>query len=183
MQARKDYIIQFVGLSLGEHLYEYHISDNFFEGLAYSEIKQAAIDVKMSLLKQSSMMILHFNISGTVKAACDRCTEEFDMPISGDYKLIVKVGGSVTGDEDDDIITVSANEHELDLYQHLYEYITLSLPIKRVHPENKKGESSCNKEVINKLNNFLIEGVKEEEETEQEEMDPRWAALKNIHLN
>jgi uncharacterized metal-binding protein YceD (DUF177 family) len=182
MYNRKEYIVQFVGLSMGEHLYEYHINDAFFEGLDYSEIQRGNILVKMLLLKQSSMMILRFEISGTVKAACDRCTEEFDLPIHGEYKLIVKVGGSITGDEDDDIITVAANEHELDLSQHIYEYITLSLPIKRVHPDNAKGESTCNMEVLNKLNDFLIEEEKSDEDDE-EPLDPRWNELKNISLN
>ena len=60
MRTPKEYIIQFVGLSVGEHLYDFHISDKFFESLDYSEIKQGDIIVKLTLLKQSSMMILHW---------------------------------------------------------------------------------------------------------------------------
>ena len=123
------------------------------------------------------MMVLHFEISGTVKMDCDRCTEEFDLPIEGNYKLIVKVGGHESGDENDDIITVAANEHELDLSQYLYEYITLSLPIKRVHPNDAKGKITCNKKVLKKLGDFLIE------EEKKEDTDPRWNDLKNIKLN
>ncbi|MFY9311132.1 MAG: DUF177 domain-containing protein [Bacteroidia bacterium] len=180
MQNRREYIIQFVGLAIGEHLYEYVITDKFFEDREYSEIQKSNINLKINLLKQSTMMVLHFDISGTVKADCDRCTEEFDLPITGNYKLIVKVGGSLTGDEDDDIITIPANEHELDLSQHIYEYIALSLPIKRVHPDNKKGEPTCNKEMLEKLSSFLTEEEKSEEE---EPTDPRWDGLKNITLN
>lgn len=178
MRTPKEYIIQFVGLSVGEHLYDFHISDKFFESLDYSEIKQGDINVKLTLLKQSSMMILHFEISGTVKINCDRCTAEYDLPIEGNYKLIVKVGGSDTGNEDDDIITVAANEHELDLSQYLYEYIALSLPIKRVHPDNEKGETTCDKKMLKKLKDFLIE-----EEKKEDSSDPRWDDLKNISLN
>ena len=182
MQNRREYIIQFVGLAIGEHLYEYVITDKFFEDREYSEIKKSNITLKINLLKQSAMMVLHFDISGTVKADCDRCTEEFDLPIQGNYKLIVKVGGSLTGDEDDDIITIPANEHELDLSQHIYEYIALSLPIKRVHPDNEEGEPTCNKEMLKKLSSFLIEEEKVEEK-EEESTDPRWDDLKNIMLN
>lgn len=178
MRTPKEYIIQFVGLSVGEHLYDFHISDKFFESLDYSEIKQGDINVKLTLLKQSSMMILHFEISGTVKINCDRCTAEYDLPIEGNYKLIVKVGGSDTGNEDDDIITVAANEHELDFSQYLYEYIALSLPIKRAHPDNEKGEATCDKKMLKKLNDFLIE-----EEKKEDSSDPRWDDLKNISLN
>ncbi len=179
MQNRKECSIQFVGLNMGEHLYEYTIDDKFFENRDYSEIKKANISLKINLLKQSTMMVLQFEISGSIKTECDRCTEEFDLPISGNYKLVVKVGGSITDDENDDIITISASEYELDLSQYIYEYIMLSIPIKRIHPDDLQGHTTCNKEMLEKLNTFLIEEEKEEEET----TDPRWDELKNIMLN
>ncbi|MDQ3046379.1 MAG: DUF177 domain-containing protein [Bacteroidota bacterium] len=177
MKAGKDYKIQFAGLSTGEHTYEFEVGDKFFENLEYSEIKKSSIHIDLILLKQSTMMMMEFKISGTVKMDCDLCNVEFDLPISGEHKLIVKVGGHLTGDEDDDIITVAANEHELDLSQYLYEYIALSLPIKRIHPPDAKGKSTCDKEVLKKLKKFLTEKEKEDPE------DPRWNDLKNIKLN
>lgn len=177
MQAGKAYIIQFVNLGLGEHEFEFDVNDKFFENLEYSEIKHGNIQVKLTLIKQSTMMILQFNIGGTVKMNCDRCYGEFDLPIAGDYRLIVKVGSHDVGDEDDDIISIAANEHELDLSQFIYEYIMLSLPLKRVHPDDENGKSTCDQEMLNKLNNYLVgnEG--------DEPVDPRWDGLKNIKLN
>ena len=177
MQAKKEYVIQFVGLSVGEHEYEFEVDDKFFEDLDYSEIKQGNIRIKLKLLKQSQMMSLQFEIGGTVRSICDHCAEEFDLPLMGDHKLMVKVGGSDTGNEDDDIITIAANEHELDLSQYIYEYITLSLPIKRVHLEDKDGNAKCDKEMLEKLKNFIVE------EEGEESTDPRWNDLKNIKLN
>lgn len=177
MQAGRGYIIQFVGLSVGKHEYEFEIKDKFFEPRDYSEIKKGNIKVDLELLKQSTMMSLIFKISGTVKVDCDLCTEEFDLPIAGEYKLIVKIGGSDEDNEDDDIITVAANEHELDLEQFIYEYIVLSLPIKREHPLDKKGNSTCNKEMLEKIKQYLID------KDPEEETDPRWDGLKNIKLN
>jgi len=177
MYAGKEYIIQFVGLAIGEHEFEFNVGNKFFENLDYSEIKQGNIKVKLTLIKQSTMMVLQFAVSGTVKMNCDRCSMEFDMPINGDYKLIVKVGGHEVGDEDDDIISIAANEHELDLSQFIYEYIMLSLPLKRVHPDDKKGNPTCDKEMLKKLNNYLTE------KSDEEPSDPRWEGLKNIKLN
>ncbi|CAN5318619.1 DUF177 domain-containing protein [soil metagenome] len=179
MQTRKEYIIQFVGLNIGLHEYKFEVGDLFFKDFEYSEIQHANIVVNLNLLKQSQMMVLEFEIGGTVKMECDLCTGEFDLPITGLHKLIVKVGGSDTGNEDDDIITVAANEHQLDLAQYIYEYITLSLPIKRVHPLDKEGNSTCDKEVLKKLEKFIVEEEKEEEDKN----DPRWNDLKNIKLN
>ncbi|MCE3280761.1 MAG: hypothetical protein K0S44_2952 [Bacteroidetes bacterium] len=123
------------------------------------------------------MMSLEFKISGTVKVPCDLCTEEFDMPITGDYKLIVKVGGSDTANEDDDIIMIAANEHELDLAQYIYEYIVLSLPIKRVHPDDEDGNSTCDPEMIEKVKKYLTD------DPGDDKSDPRWDGLKGIKLN
>lgn len=172
MVAGKEYIIQFAGLSLGEHKYEFEIGDKFFESLEYSEIKQGKIHIDLSLLKQSTMMVLEFRIGGTVKTECDLCTNPFDLPLEGIYRLIVKVGGHETGDEDDDIIYVAANEHELDLSQYMFEYIALSLPIKRVHPEGE-----CDEETLKKLKDYITDS------DETSSTDPRWDKLKNIKLN
>lgn len=177
MAAGREYIIQFVGLGVGKHEYEFDIKDKFFEQRDYSEIKRANIKVNLELLKQSAMMSLTFKVSGTVNVNCDLCTDEFDLPIEGEYKLIVKVGGSDATEEDDDIITIAANEHELDLEQYIYEYIVLSLPIKREHPKDKKGNYTCNKETLEKLQNYIIENEPDEQ------TDPRWDGLKNIKLN
>lgn len=177
MKAGKDYVIQFASLSLGEHEYQFEIGDKFFENLDYSEIKHGDVTIKLTLQKQSTMMILHSEIKGTVKVNCDVCTAEFDLPIEGNYKLIVKVGGHETGDEDDDIITIAANEHQLDLRQYFYEYITLLVPIRRVHPEDENGESTCDKQTLNKLKNYLTD------REGGDPSDPRWNDLKNIKLN
>ena len=177
MKAGKDYVIQFASLSLGEHEYQFKIGDKFFENLDYSEIKQGTITIDLKLLKQSTMMILESEIRGTVKVNCDVCTGEFDLPIGGNYRLIVKVGGHDTGDEDDDIITIAANEHQLDLRQYFYEYITLLVPIKRVHPEDENGNPTCDKSTLNKLKNYLTD------QEPQDPIDPRWNDLKKIKLN
>lgn len=177
MKTRKEFIIQFVGLSFGKHIFEYNINDKFFANLyPDSEIKQGNILVKVELLKQSAMMVLNFEISGTVKVNCDRCTDEFDLPINGNYQLVVNIGGHDTGEEDD-IITISSNESELDLSQFIYEDIILSLPIKRVHPDNEMGESTCDNEMLKKLNDFLVP------EPPKDDLDPHWESLKNIKLN
>jgi uncharacterized metal-binding protein YceD (DUF177 family) len=180
MAGGKEYKIQFVGLAPGKHDYEFRVTDKFFEDHEYSEIKQANLKVDLSLLKQSTMMSLDFKISGTVKVPCDLCTEEFDLPLDGEYQLIVKVGGNDEQDEDDDIITVAANEHELDLKQYIYEYIVLSLPIKRVHPPDAKGNSTCDPEMIEKMKKYLTDKPGEDDE---DDTDPRWDGLKGIKLN
>jgi len=65
-----------------------------------------------------------------------------------------------------------ADEHELDLQQHFYEYIHLALPIKRVHPDDQSGNSTCDPVMLKKLKELIVE--------EKYENDPRWDELKRL---
>ncbi len=165
----KKYIIQFGGLSIGNHNFEFHVDDAFFEDFEYSEIKKGNIIVDISLEKQETMLILNFTINGNVNISCDRCTDFFDIPISTNEQLIIKFGEK-DFEETDDILVIPFTEHKVDLSQLIYEYINLSLPIKRVHPDDKQGKATCNPEIIK-----FMEGLSEKEST-----DHRWDALKKL---
>lgn len=164
----KTYIISFAGLSVGRHDFEFKVDDSFFEGLDYSEIRKADVDVVLQLQKQSTMLILDFELKGTVNVPCDRCSEMFDQPISSKAQLIVKFDDEVSDDED--VVTLAHAETEIDVAQYLYEYISLALPYKRVHPN----ESDCNKEVLGKL--------KKMEAQAEEKTDTRWDKLKKLKV-
>ena len=56
--------------------------------------------------------------------------------------------------------------------------IALSIPLRHVHP-NEKGENGCNQEMLNRLGNI----IHDEDDEEEQEIDPRWAALKNLKNN
>jgi len=52
----------------------------------------------------------------------------------------------------------------------LYEYVHLLLPIRRVHPEDEKGKSACDPEIIRLL----------EASPRPSEPDPRWEILNTL---
>ena len=98
----------------------------------------------------------------------------FFQPIACENRLLIKFGKD-RDDSDPDIITIPADEHELDIKQYLYEFIHLALPIQRVHPEDKTGKSSCNPDMLQKLNQHII--------NDEKENDPRWDELKKLINN
>ena len=169
MGTLKKYIIQFGGLSIGNHNFEFHVDDAFFENFEYSEIKKGNIIVNISLEKQETMLMLSFNIYGKVNIICDRCSDFFDIPISTNEQLIIKFGDE-DFEETDDILVIPFSEHKIDLSHLIYEYINLSLPIKRVHPDDKQGNPTCNPEIIKIM----------EELSEKESTDHRWDVLKKL---
>lgn len=161
----KEYRIPFIGLKVGTHEYDFHLQDKFFEAFEYSQIEHGNIEVKLYLEKQSTMLVLRFEMAGKVGLLCDRCGDPIDQTISGKHQLIVKFGDR-TGDTDDDVVVLGPAESEVDVSQFLYEYAHLDLPVRHVH----KTEAECNQEVLKQLKKYAVE----------DDADERWIALKNM---
>lgn len=174
MNYMKQFMISFSGLSLGKHDYEFEVENAFFESLEFSEIKKGNVHVDMTLEKHTVMLVLNFSFSGDVTVTCDRCADEFEIPVSGDNRLIIKFG-STPMEESEDIIVISEGEHEIDVSQFIYEYIILALPLQRIHPDDEEGNSLCDPEVLKKLEEI---SVKQSSGT-----DPRWDALRGLNEN
>jgi uncharacterized metal-binding protein YceD (DUF177 family) len=168
------YRIVYQGLSQGVHEFDIDIDNSFFENLEYSDIKKGNLKVNIVLHKKSSFLELDFQINGNVELLCDRCLDEYSQVIDYEGKLFVKFSESA-GDLAENIICLLPSEHELDVSHYIYESISLSIPLKRVHPDDENGETTCNPEMLKNLDNYKIE-----EPTEDENIDPRWNDLKNL---
>jgi uncharacterized protein len=165
------YAIPLVGLKEGRHTFEFEINEAFFEQFEESEVQKGKLIAHVAMEKHSSLAELEIRIEGAVLICCDRCLEMFLHPVDCDDRLIVKFGKSV-GEDDPDIISLPADAPELDLKQHFYEFILLALPIRRVHPDDSRGESTCDPEMLKKLREHLTE--------EEHNTDPRWDELKKL---
>ncbi len=166
-----DYEIPFKGLGLGTHQFDFEIGDTFFQSLSYSEIAKGKVMAAVEMIKESTMLILDFMLKGEVELDCDRCLEKYSQPLEGSFKLIVKFGEEPE-EVSDEIITIPFEQAAFDLRHYFYEYIVLLLPLKHVHPDDEKGNSTCD-----------VEMLKQIEKHGKRDSDPRWAALKNIKLD
>ncbi|MDR7209688.1 DUF177 domain-containing protein [Flavobacterium piscis] len=176
MSKIREFLIPFVGLKLGKHHFEYQISKEFFENFDYDEFQNSNIKVNVVLDKSSNMLELDFKHKGTVNVPCDLTSEDFDLPIKGKMKLIVRFGDEFNNDNEE-LLILPHGEFELDLSQYIYEMIALSVPLKRVHPGVKDG--SLQTEALSKLNELTVKEQKEESKQE-EDIDPRWDKLKKL---
>ncbi|WP_166921091.1 YceD family protein [Flavobacterium poyangense] len=176
MSKTKEFLIPFVGLKLGKHHFEYQISNAFFENFDYDEFQNSDIKVALVLDKKGNMMELDFKHKGTINVPCDLTSEEFDLPIKGKMKLIVRFGDEFNNDNEE-LLILPHGEHEIDVAQYIYEMIALSVPLKRVHPGVKDG--SLQTEALTKLNELTVKEQKEESKQE-EDIDPRWDKLKKL---
>jgi uncharacterized metal-binding protein YceD (DUF177 family) len=179
MSKTKEYVIPFVGLKLGKHKFEYQINNAFFEIFDYNEFQNSDIKVNVILDKKSNLLEIDFKHKGTVNVPCDLTSEDFDLPVKGKLKLIVRFGDTYNNDNEE-LLILPFGEFEIDIAQYIYEMIALSIPLRRVHPGIKDG--SLKTEALTKLKELAIEEQKKEnkEEKEEENIDPRWDKLKQL---
>ncbi|MDI9339466.1 MAG: DUF177 domain-containing protein [Sediminibacterium sp.] len=174
--GKKEYIIQFSGLSIGNHEFEFKITGTFFEQFEDSEIERADIAVKATLVKQNYLMQLLFDIEGTVGIACDRCLKDFDFPVEMTEKLVVKHGNP--DESNDEILVIPEGASEIQLSQYLYEYIMVSIPARRVPCEIDEEQFKCDTETLQRLNQ-----ISTSEERSDEELNPLWVQLNKLKDN
>ena len=173
MSYLKDFIIPFEGLSIGNHEFIFDVNHLFFEEITYSELKNGQVKVKLDFEKQETMLILSFSIEGSIEVTCDRCADNFNYPIKGEQQLLIQFGDQFI-EESSDIIVIPRGDSEVNLAPYIYEYIFLMLPIQKIHPDNKNGKSTCNPEMLKKLNELSYK---------EKQHDPRWDALKKLKKN
>jgi len=178
MDWRTKYNLEFKGLKEGLHEFEFKIEDKFFEHFDQEMVSVGDLDVKVELEKRNTFMKLYFDINGWVELTCDRCLDVYRQKINQQNELFVKFSEN-DYEDDDEVIWLLPEEYKINLAQVIYEYIVLGIPMKHVHPDKKNGESGCNPEMIERLDNH----IPQEEEEEEKNSDPRWEALRKLKNN
>ncbi len=183
------YNIPLKGLAEGAHKFEYILNDQYFKSIgdADSDIKRGTVNVEVSVKRISSTFEFNFTLTGQVYVPCDRCLDDMAIDIDTKNRLIVKFGQEYS-EESDEIVIIPENEGEINIAWFLYEFVTLSIPMKHVHPPGK-----CNKMMSSKLNKYkavssdddaeedVSDSIEEIDlETDTDNNDPRWDTLKGL---
>jgi uncharacterized protein len=185
------YTIDIFRLNNKVHEYDFEVSDEFFEHFEGSYISKGELVVHVVLDKSDTMLTAGFSIKGKVELTCDRTLEKFEEPVYVKDRVIFKFG-----DEDreisDEIFMISRNTQRLELAQHIYDFIVLSLPMKKIHPRLREEDASFDE-------GDTVEGVliytspadsaspvgndPENDNQQDGPIDPRWEILKNLKNN
>ena len=192
MVKEKDFLIQFSGLKAGEHRFEYHIENDFFDLFNYDEFNNVNINVEAILLKKETMMELFLSHKGTVNVPCDVTNEDFDLSVNGSLKLIVKFGEEFNNDNEE-LLILPHEAFQFSLAQFIYEMIVLSVPYKRVHPsiaddyeteDEFSGLDFLDDEDLEMIHDDGLTDTENEttgdDSPENKETDPRWDELKKL---
>jgi uncharacterized metal-binding protein YceD (DUF177 family) len=122
----------------------------------------------------STVLEFEMEAVGTVNVNCDLTNEPFDQEIEANLELLVKFGEKFN-DDDDEILIIPHGEHQVNIAQYVYEMIVLAVPLKRIHPGVLDGTMTS--EALKKLEELQ---PKESKEKNEDNIDPRWDALKNL---
>ena len=173
MKPKNDFNIEFSGLKLGHHNFDFDISETFFNDYNYCDFSHADINIDVALIKKTTIMEFNIVVRGNVRIKCDLTNEPYDQPIDNNIDLVVKFGNEFNN-EDDEILIIPHGEYKINLAQYIYELIILSVPAKRIHPGVIDG--SLKSEILN-----ILEDLKPKEN--KKTVDPRWEKLKEIITN
>lgn len=166
-------------LALKTHHFEYELTRDFFAEFDPKGelIADGNLLADVELIKTDRLLTLNFHIDGTVRLTCDRSLDEFDQPLTVDNQLLVRYGDEAK-ELDDDVLQITPDTQTLPLAQHLYDYIGLALPMKKLHPRFQN-EPDDNPDADTKL--IFSTRQHDNNEDDDDPTDPRWAALKNLN--
>ena len=179
------YNLQLKTLSEGTHHQEFDLDNQFFADVEGPEINAGDVKAQIEINKTSHNIELTITLTGQVETTCDRCLDSLWVDIDVEESLYIKFGKTYS-EESDDLIVISEEEGVFNIAWTLYEFCALAIPICHSHADGE-----CNAEMMKILNQHSVREIDDESEdgdndiktTENDEVDPRWAALKNIFNN
>ena len=170
MKPNSKYKIEFAGLKIGNHQFNFKVDKKFFDSFSFSDFNDVSVNIDIDLTKKSTLLELNFILEGRVNVNCDLTNEPFERLIKHEAALVVKFGHEFNN-EDDEILVLPHGEHKLYVEQYIFELIVLSLPPKRIHPGVEDG--SLKSEILD-----ILEDLKPKENSNL--ADPRWEQLKSL---
>lgn len=167
MSRNEDMIIRFSGLKLGVYTYSFTLAREFFDEWKMDEIEDGNVKINVEMERKEHLLLFRFDLAGEVTVPCDRCLGPLTLPIEGEENLTVSFSDTETTLDEEQLI-LPEDATEVDLAQHLYEYVAVRLPLFRSHPEGE-----CDPEVVSRI-------AEEGHSRPEGETDPRWDALKQL---
>jgi uncharacterized metal-binding protein YceD (DUF177 family) len=175
------YNIDIYGLEDKQYDYDMESGDAFFEELEQDLIEHGHFKTHVVLVKSSTMLQLNFHTEGSVELLCDRTLEPFEEPVITDDRLILKFGDR-NEELTDEIEIINRNTNRINIAKYVFEFIALSLPVKKLHPSLRTEEAAADDSEDDEV--ILVYTSEDTGDSAEggsdEKIDPRWEALKKL---
>ncbi len=131
----RETILQFSGLALGEHHFEFVLDETFFSEFPLQDLEGLRpATVRVTMRKANHMLELDFAYEGAMDTTCDFSNDPFVLELKNAFS--VEIGrASCFDDSEPEVLVLPHGSYEVDLKQYLYELVALSVPLQRVKPE------------------------------------------------
>lgn len=184
MKPFKLYDIDILALKEKTHRYEYKIDDTFFQLFEGGLIEHGNCNVTLDLEKSSAVLTLNFSITGTLELTCDRTLESFMEPIHLQERVFYKFGEEEK-ELADDVMVIPHGTATINVAHHIYDFIALSVPMKKLHPRFRSNEDENIEDEAEETLLIYSSPAEEasEEVQEDEPIDERWKILKEKFKN
>ncbi len=178
MKAQKKFTINYANLAEGEHHFNYQVDKKFLKNFEAALVQVANIAIHLLMIKFRNSLELNFQINGSVLIPCDVCNEEFDLTIDGAEKISIKIVQEIPVQKDEfNIVYLEESTSSINISEMLYELIMLSIPMRRVHPNDEAGNSTCDKTILKYLSEGTVDNIDDQEPTKN---NPIWDELKKL---
>lgn len=168
----EEFKINIARLAYGQHTFDWLVGEEFFTAFETPVVERGKLKVHAVLDKSPTVMTIALRIAGTVEMECDRTLRPFDHELHVDHRLHFQYGDEAA-ELDDDLYVIPRGAEQIDLAQHVYDFIGLALPMKRLHPD-------CATDDDDAAGVMVYSSDEEDEAEEDEAVDPRWQALRTL---
>lgn len=128
------------------------------------------IVVTVNVDKFEDNLKLRVHLKTNAHYTCDRCLEDIVRPFEREFELLVHLGDDHWETDEEDVIPVTEDMTEVDISGWIIEHLILDIPIKVVFTEPDSDRCViCGRDALNQ--SFS---------TGEDDIDPRWAKLKNL---
>jgi len=123
------FVIPVKGLKAGKTALQRHLTGEFFAIFENEEIKDASLDASVVVDFDGRDIVVSCTVKGSVTVTCDRCLSDLVLSVDTEFET----------DEYDGL-------SDIDLSQDIYDYVCISLPMCKVHPDGE-----CDEETVKYL--------------------------------
>ena len=175
---KEEFKLRISGIERGKHSFSIDCDNAFFEVAEIPDLHEGDVKLQIEMDISDKIVTLDLHFKGYVTLPCDRCMEPVNIDMDFTDNLVVKLMPWIEEpEEEDNLWIVNENTYELDLFHFVYESISLALPTQILHPDDENGNSTCNPEILKKLEELTPH------ENTMGDIDPRLEALKDIKLS
>jgi uncharacterized protein len=182
VKKKTEYNINLINLGDKKHEYDFELDNSFFELFDQALVNGGRLQAHVVLDKSPLLLNFELHIQGEVNLTCDRSLENFDYPLDITETLLVKYGDQEM-ELDENVLQIPYESQSLNLAQHLFDYIGLAIPMKKLHPRFEVDETSDG--------DILIYSTAQQDQSEPADeagedpgpVDPRWDILKKLNNN